>query len=218
MMISQICGRIKHLTEESVTLELNGLCYELMIPSGLYARLKEAQFESSEILLHTLNYIEAGDKKSYHYPRLVGFTDPIDKEFFQLFTTVSGLGVKKALKSLTLPIREIATAIETKDAATLSRLPGIGGRLADKAIAELYGKMARFALAKGEQPLTSVHKGKENFVTETIEILLQLQYKRNEAEKMIDNALKINPKIDSAEKLVSAIFTQEAMARKGIQP
>jgi Holliday junction DNA helicase RuvA len=214
-MISQIAGRISHLTEETITLELNGLYYELMIPSGLYSKLKEVQAENVGITLHTINYIEAGDRKSYHYPHLVGFTDPVDKEFFQLFTTVSGLGIKKALKSLTLPIRQIATAIETKDAATLARLPGIGGRLADKIIAELCGKMARFALAKGEEPLTVMHKGKENFINEAIEVLLQLQYKRTEAEKMIENALGADRKIDTAEKLISAIFNQEAAVRLG---
>jgi Holliday junction DNA helicase RuvA len=214
-MISRMSGKISHLTEESVTLELNGLCYDLMIPSGLYSRLKDIRAEDSQITLYTLNYIEAGDRKSYHYPRLVGFTDPVDKEFFQLFTTVSGLGIKKALKSLTLPIREIAAAIETKNAATLSRLPGIGGRLADKVIAELNGKMARFALAKGEQPLTSPHKEKANFVLEAMEVLLQLQYKRAEAEKMVDNALRADPKITGTEDLISAIFNQESSAGKG---
>ena len=91
-MISQIQGKISKLTEEQVTLELNGLFYELMIPSGLHSELKEARAASSEISLYTLNYIEAGDRKSYHYPRLIGFTRLLDKEFFQLFTTVSGLG------------------------------------------------------------------------------------------------------------------------------
>jgi Holliday junction DNA helicase RuvA len=169
------------------------------------------------VTLYTLNYIEAGDKKSYHYPRLVGFTDPVDKEFFQQFTTVSGLGVKKALKALTLPIREIATAIEVKDSSTLGRLPGIGGRLADKVIAELSGKMARFALAKGEQPLVTPHKGKEDFCNEAMEVLLQLQYRRPEAEKMIEGALAANPKIDSAEKLISTIFNQASSNLKVIK-
>ena len=214
-MIAQITGRISHLGEDQVTIELNGLHYELMIPSGIHDKLKDAQGGDSTITLFTINYIEAGDKKSYHYPRLVGFSNPVDKEFFQLFTTVSGLGIKKALKSLTLPIREIATAIETKDAATLARLPGFGNRLAEKAIAELNGKMARFALSKGEYPLTVPSKEKAGFVVEAIEVLLQLQYKRPEAEKMIDTALKSNPKIDSAEKLISAIFNQEASLRRG---
>jgi len=208
-MISQITGKVSRLSEDSITLFLNGLYYELMIPSGLYSQLKEAASNGSEITLFTLNFIEAGDRKSYHYPRLVGFTDSIDKEFFQVFTTVPGLGIRKALKSLTLPIRDIATAIETKNAATLSRLPGIGGRLADKVIAELCGKMARFALSKGEHALTSISKEESDLQMEAVEVLLQLQYSRVAAEAMVQKALAVNPKIKNSEALISAIFSQE---------
>ncbi len=208
-MIAQITGQVKKLTESSITLFLNGLYYELMIPSGLYSQLKNASSNGSEITLHTLNFIEAGERKSYHYPRLVGFTEQIDKEFFQVFTTVPGLGIKKALKSLTLPIRDIATAIENKNAATLSRLPGVGGRLADKIIAELCGKMARFALSKGDVPLTSVSKEESDLSSEAIEVLLQLQYNKALAEEMVQKALSANPKIKTSNALISAIFSLE---------
>jgi Holliday junction DNA helicase RuvA len=216
-MISQIKGKISKLTEEMVTIELNGLHYEMMIPSGLYDELKQTRDSGSEILLHTLYFIEAGDRKSYHYPRLVGFIRLIDKEFFQLFTTVSGMGFKKGLKSLTLPIKEIATAIETKEAATLIRLPGIGRRLADKVIAELNGKMARFALSKGEVPLTTVHREKADTFDEAVEVLVQLQYSQSEAQQLVDKALKANPNIDSTEDLISIIFSQEASGQKVVR-
>lgn len=216
-MISQITGKISKLTEEMVTIELNSLHYELMIPSGLFDELKKSRDSDSEITLHTLYYIEAGDRKSYHYPRLVGFTRLIDKEFFQFFTTVSGMGFKKGLKSLTLPIKEIATAIETKEAATLVRLPGIGRRLADKVIAELNGKMARFALSKGEVPLTTAHREKADLFDEAVEVLVQLQYGQGEAEALINKALKANPKIDSTEDLISFIFGQETAMRKEVK-
>jgi Holliday junction DNA helicase RuvA len=216
-MISQITGKISKLTEEMVTIELNSLHYELMIPSGLFDELKKSRDSDSEITLHTLYYIEAGDRKSYHYPRLVGFTRLIDKEFFQFFTTVSGMGFKKGLKSLTLPIKEIATAIETKEAATLVRLPGIGRRLADKVIAELNGKMARFALSKGEVPLTTAHREKADLFDEAVEVLVQLQYGQGEAQTLINKALKANPKIDSTEDLISFIFGQETAMRKEVK-
>lgn len=216
-MITQIKGKISRLTEEYVTVEVNGLHYELMIPSGLYDNLKDAQNKDSEINLHTLYYIEAGDRKSYHYPKLVGFTNRIDKEFFQLFTTVSGMGFKKGLKSLTLPIREIATAIETKNASTLTRLPGIGPRLAEKVIAELNGKMTRFALSKAEQPLTAERKQKSDLFDEAIEVLMQLQYNRYDSEKIVEKVIADNPKIESIEKLINIIFSQEAKVGKVIK-
>ena len=216
-MISQISGKISRLNEDSVTLFLNGLYYELMIPSGLFEKLGQAAGRGDEITLFTINFIEAGDKKNYHYPRLVGFTDPVDKEFFQLFTTVSGMGIKKGLKCLTLPIREIAGAIETRDAGTLSRLPGIGNRLAEKIIAELSGKMARFALAQGEEPLSAGRHEKQNLVTEALAVLMQLQYNRATAEQMIDRALKGDSKIKDTEDLIAAIFRLEAGSTKAVK-
>jgi len=216
-MISQIKGKISKLTEELVMVEVNGLYYELMIPSGLYDELKKSRDNDSEIMLYTINYIEAGDRKSNHYPRLIGFTRLIDKEFFQLFTTVSGMGFKKGLKSLTLPIKEIATAIETKEPATLVRLPGIGRRLADKVIAELNGKMARFALSKGEMPLTTAHREQADTFDEAVEILVQLQYNQAEAQKLVDKALKTNPNISATEELISFIFSQEAAGQKVVR-
>jgi Holliday junction DNA helicase RuvA len=208
-MISRITGKLSQVTDQYALVENGGVFYEILLPSALAERLKENGAIGQPITLETIYFIEAGDRKSSHYPRLVGFTDPVDREFFSLLTQVSGLGVKKALKSLILPIKEIAAAIETKDAATLSRLPGIGGRLADKIIAELHGKTAKFALMKKEEPLAMAGKPAVPFESEAIEVLLQLQYSRSEAEAMIRKALQAGPKIDSVEELIAVIFKNE---------
>ncbi len=213
-MISRISGRLSQINDDTVLIENGGVFYEIMLPSALADRLKEDNPLGTEIAFETIYYIEAGDKKSSHYPRLVGFTSPIDREFFSLLTNVSGLGVKKALKSLTIPIRDIASAIETKDAGRLNRLPGVGARLAEKIIAELHGKVAKFALSKEDRPLS---KGKtaepEPFVEEALEVLMQLQYSRGEAERMIDAALKQKPKIGKVEDLITIIFRNEQMRK-----
>jgi len=209
-MISRITGRLNQVNDDTALIENGGVFYEIMLPSALAERLREDNQVGTEIAFDTIYYIEAGDKKSSHFPRLVGFTSPIDREFFSLLTNVSGLGVKKALKSLTIPIRDIASAIETKDAGRLNRLPGVGARLAEKIIAELHGKVAKFALSKEDRPLS---KGKmvepEPFVEEALAVLTQLQYSRAEAERMIDAALKMKPKIAKVEDLITIIFRNE---------
>lgn len=210
-MISSIRGILSQITDQYALVENNGVFYEILLPSGLAERLKENGQVGKEIEFKTIYYIEAGDKKSNHYPRLVGFTDAVDREFFSLFTQVPGLGVKKALKSLVLPIREIATAIEMKNAASLNKLPGVGGRLAEKIIAELHGKTSKFALSKTEEPLAVNIKKKalEPLEKEALEVLTQLQYKRQEAEDMIARAVKNNPKLNKVEDLISIIFKNE---------
>jgi len=212
-MISRIRGKLSLVTDHYALVENSGVFYEIMLPSALAERLKENGGIGQEITFETIHFIEAGDKKSSHYPKLVGFTDPVDREFFLLFTQVPGLGVKKALKSLILPIKDIAVAIETKDGAVLNRLPGVGGRLADKIIAELHGKTAKFALSKNLEPLAVKERPVTPFESEANEVLRQLQYSRKEAEKMIREALKSNPKIDSAEELIAVIFRNEQKAQ-----
>ena len=98
-MISSIKGLLSQITDQYALVENHGMFYEILLPSGLAERLKENGQIGKEIEFKTIYYIEAGDKKSNHYPRLVGFTDAFDREFFSLFTQVPGLGVKKALKS-----------------------------------------------------------------------------------------------------------------------
>jgi len=212
-MISRIEGTLIQISDQHALVRSGGMSYEVLLPSALADRLKDDGKIGSEICFETIYYIEAGDRKSNHYPRLVGFTNPIDREFFNLFTQVPGLGVKKALKSLVLPISEIAAAIETKESGRLKSLPGVGGRLADKIIAELHGKTAKFALARNAEPLAAKRSAPQPFVEEALEILKQLQYSANEAREMIEAAVKANPKIDRAEELISIIFRSGKQAR-----
>ncbi len=212
-MISRIHGKLTKVTDQFALIENGGVFYEVMIPSALAERLKDSGKVGHEVSFDTIYYIEAGEKRSNFYPKLVGFTDPVDREFFSLFTQVPGVGVRRALKSLILPIKEIATAIETRDSGKLSTLPGVGGRLAEKIIAELHGKTAKFALSKVDEPLAKdrTHE-RTSFTDEALEVLMQLQYSRIEAQKMMDSAMQSNPEINSPEDLISYIFKNEMKA------
>ncbi|MBI5266676.1 MAG: hypothetical protein HY851_05525 [candidate division Zixibacteria bacterium] len=214
-MINRLTGTLRQIHDHLALVENNGLTYEVQLPSAVAAKLKDGSL-NRDIVFETLYYIEAGDKKSNHYPRLVGFTNPIDREFFQVFTQVPGLGIKKALKSLILPIRDIAIAIENRDIGTLKRLPGVGNRLAEMIVAELNGKTAKFALSKNDEPLAVREHVPSPVQDEALEVLLQLQYKRAEAEEMIASVLKANPQVKDAEELIRIIFKNEHQARVGV--
>jgi len=205
-MISRIKGKLEQINDQYALVENHGVYYEVLLPSGLAQRLKDSGVIGGEIEFETIYYIEAGDRKANHYPKMVGFTNPIDREFFSLFLQVPGLGVKKALKSLVLPVRDIASAIELKDTARLKQLPGVGTRLADMIVAELCGKTAKFALARSSEPLAAKDTTPPPFADEALEVLMQLQYTRAEAKEMIETALKAEPKISKAEDLISVVF------------
>jgi Holliday junction DNA helicase RuvA len=205
-VISRLKGALRQISDQNALVENAGLYYEVMLPSALAQRLKDRNCLGEEVVFETIYYIEAGDKKAAHHPRLVGFTERMDREFFSLLTQVPGLGVKKALKSLVIPIRDIATAIETKDSASLSRLPGVGPRLAEKIIAELNGKTTRFALSRSEQPLAVKKAPPAAFTLEALEVLQQLQYGKQEAQELVDRTVKSHPKVRTAEELITLIF------------
>ena len=140
-MISRITGRVIQTGDDHVCVEVNGLCYEVQVPSGVALRLKESAGGDSTITLHTIHYIEGGMAIGNVTPRLIGFLDPNDREFFDLLRTVKGFGMRKALGALVIPIKRIATAIEKEDPRSLAKLPGIGARMAEKIIAELDATM-----------------------------------------------------------------------------
>ncbi len=205
-MISRIKGILDSVEDTSAVVNVGGLYYEVMLPSALAESMHDSDTIGTEITLHTLDYIESAQVGN-QYPRLVGFADPIDKEFFSVFTSVPGLGVKKALKSLTMPINDIARAIEMNDLQVLKKLPGVGPRLAEKIVAELHGKTARFALAREARPLAKPEH-KPDFADEVMLILLQLQYRRSEAQAMLDRAIATGKRFKSSEDLLNQIFRQ----------
>jgi len=204
-MISRIKGILKETGNEIVLLEAGGISYEIMVPSGLIDSLRR-KGDNAEIEIYTIYYIE-GAAVGNQYPRLVGFADPVQREFFQLLTGVSGLGVKKALRSLVLPINVIARAIESENSKKLSELPGIGQRMAEKIIAELKGKVAKFALMRDGEPL-SVAPKQPDFASEVLQILLHLQYRQAEAQAMIERAFAAGKSFKSSEELLEQIFRQ----------
>ena len=81
-------------------------------------------------------------------PVLIGFTSELDKEFFEKLITVKDVGPLVAARALAAPVGEIAAAIARQDEAYLRRLPGIGPQKAKNIVAQLSGKVAKFALAQ----------------------------------------------------------------------
>jgi len=207
-MISRIVGKLESFKDEYIVVGINGLYYQVLLPSGLVDKLRTTKREGDEISLYTLYYIEGGFGGGNQFPRLIGFLDEIDREFFEKLITVKGLGEKKALKSLTMPIREIAAAIELGDAKKLGILPGIGPRMAEKIVAELKGKLSYYALIKEGEPLVTEHYKILDFKDETLEVLTErLGYKKREAEEIINIALMRDKDIKNSEELIKAIFS-----------
>jgi holliday junction DNA helicase RuvA len=195
---------------------VNSLCYEVYVPSGIAARLRqspEAQ-RQNPLTLYTIYYIDGGLAGGHLTPKLVGFLDPLDREFFETFTKVPGVGFMRALKCLIRPLNEIARAIERSDTQFLKELPYIGAKTAERIVTDLRGKMAKFALAPSEQPLSVEHESITELKMEAVQVLEQLEYSRSEAERMAAEIFAKHKNLKSTEEFLRKVFEQRQETAK----
>ena len=207
-MITGIHGKCTHVTDDTASVDIGGITVAVMVSPAVSDRLTMSGTVGDEISLHTYMYIEGGVGMGNLVPRLVGFVNESDLEFFHLLTTVQGLSVKKSLKALAIPVKEMARAIELNDVATLKKLPEVGQKTAQKIVMELKGKVAKFALLR-EEEIAAASTGSsagDAFHREALEILRQLQYSDSEAEELLQAAVKRRPDISSAEELIQELF------------
>ena len=198
-MIAAITGRLVSIDETSVRLEVGPIVYELLVSAADATDLRESLGQS--ITFHTLMYLEGDPNRGNLEPRLIGFVTPRDKKFFELFTTVNGIGPKKALKVLSVPIADVARAIESGNTRFLVDLPQIGKRLAEQIVATLSGKLEAFAEGAGVIRQVTHHNDEE----ETAIALMtapQMGLRRGEAEAQLDRVRQASPKLKSADELV----------------
>jgi Holliday junction DNA helicase RuvA len=144
-MISALTGELVSVEETTAQLRSGAFVFELLIPAADVETLRGQVGE--ELTFHTIFYLEGTAGGGNLDPKLIAFLRPEDKAFFDLFTTVKGIGPKTALRALSAPVGEIAQAIESKDNRFLINLDGIGKRTAELIIAELAGKVQKFATA-----------------------------------------------------------------------
>jgi Holliday junction DNA helicase RuvA len=190
--------------------QVNALCYEIHVPSGIASRLRmtpEAERRNPQTF-YTIYYIDGGLGGGHLTPKLVGFLDPLDREFFETFTTVPGVGFMRALKCLIRPLNEIALAIERGDTAFLKELPFIGTKTAERIVTELRGKMAKFALARAEEPLSVEQESASELRQEALQVLEQLEYSRSEAQRMVEEIFARNKNLKNAEEFLRKVFEQ----------
>ena len=123
-LITQLRGILRSVAEEELILAVEPFDVEVLIPD--HAR-RQLQARVGELVtLHTVFYIEGNQMGGRMNPRLVGFLSPIDREFFDTFCSVDGVGVRKALRAMVRPVREIARMIQDQDVKLLATLPGVG--------------------------------------------------------------------------------------------
>ncbi|MDP4856970.1 MAG: Holliday junction DNA helicase RuvA [Desulfobacterales bacterium] len=203
-MIGYLEGSLLKIGEDRILLLANQVGYEVLLPAYLIERMHASDIGDPLAL-----YIYYQQTERQPKPVLIGFNSEEEKEFFQHFISVGDIGPLKAVKAMTLPVGEIARAIETKDQAALKRLKGIGSRTAQKIIATLCGKMERFALPT--EAATRKRSVDGETVDAVIEVLVsQLGHKVSDARRLVAEALDRNRAITTPEELFEEVYRGES--------
>ncbi|MFH1394988.1 MAG: Holliday junction branch migration protein RuvA [Candidatus Omnitrophota bacterium] len=216
-MISRISGAIIDKKDGMFLIKAGNICYEVLVPIAVMKAIDKKFMEDNciknneDVEPETKGQIEL---VTYHYyqmepsravPVLIGFLNGVEKEFFEKFISVSGVGPKAACKALAEPFSKIADAIDSGDVVFLKKLPGIGEQRARLIVAKLQGKVGKFGLIQDRTEILPLEKY-GNIKHEALEVLLQLQYRRSEAEEMIKKALDREPDLKTSEDLLNQVY------------
>ena len=203
-MISFLKGCIEEKSEKSIFLDVNGVGYEVYMPTGSASMMPSV---GEEVKIHT--YLQISENGIGLY----GFLTKDELNVFKLLITVSGIGPKGAVGILSaLTANELRLAVLSDDDKAIAKAPGIGAKTAKKLILELKDKFhLDDALEEIAQPAkAAVSAGKEAsaFQMEAVQALTALGYSNSDALKAVRMA--DSDQCGSTEDLLKAALKQLA--------
>lgn len=182
-MIAQLIGTVARTEANTVVLDVNGVGYLVSVPAVVLSNLPEA---GQKLTLQTHLIVREDDLS------LFGFPTVMELQAFKILLGASGVGPKVALALLsTLEVPELARALAANDQKVITRVPGVGPKLASRMCLELGDRMAAFAFeSKAERAAAGSNTAAENAAYEdAIEGLIGLGYGRPDARRAIDRVM-----------------------------
>ena len=172
-MISSINGNVKSISINSLVVEVSGVGLLLQVPIRIAAKMQIGE----RVSFHTYLIVREDALTLY------GFTEIVDRDFFELLLSVTGIGPKVAQSILAnSDAASIANAIITANLKSLEAVPGLGKKGAQRLVLELKDKAAAFASRKSGSDLT---------ISNQVENALQgLGYSNKEAIAMLNQVMK----------------------------
>ncbi len=212
-MIANVKGNLAAIGKASAHVELPiGLTLEVLLPAFLVEHFRA--YIGSDISLVTFCYFEGQGQGSSFLPRILGFRSIKEREFFELFTTVSGIGYRKAMRAMAQEPSVIANAIAMRDSKALKALPEIGQKMSELIITELHDKVLPFM--DGSVPTVTI-RGAGNSISPAMKLppaaedavgaLCALGETRADAERRVSKAMELKPGAQSADELIALVFS-----------
>ena len=202
-MFSRIAGILLEREGELVRIDVGGLTYDVVLPPSVAGKIDAAVGAALALEVYAQLQIDGNSARYVFF----GFTNSVEREFFEALISVAGVGPKAASRAFSAPMGRIARGIDDGDHVFLKTLPGIGQQKARDIVAKLQGKVGRFLLIQ-DAPLRPEPPAMPDFAAEALAVLLQLAYRRTEAEAMIAETLASAPNVRDAEALLAEIYRQ----------
>jgi Holliday junction DNA helicase RuvA len=176
-MIAHLRGRLLSKTPNEAVIDCGGVGYEVTISVTTFTSLPA---EGTEASLHVYTHVRE-DQIS-----LFGFSETQEKRLFEKLLTISGIGPKLAITVLSgIASDRLVTAIRSGDHATLTRIPGIGKKTAERVVLELKDKLDDMAVPISASSFP--HHGPAG--DDALSALVNLGYPRPIAQKAIETAI-----------------------------
>jgi Holliday junction DNA helicase RuvA len=208
-MITKITGTLIALSQEEATIGVEAFEYEVSVPEHTRRQLQGRI--GQPISLFTIYQLDGNATAGKLTPRLIGFLTEIEREFFDLFCSVDGVGTRKALRAMVRPVPEVAAMIEEQDHKGLSSLPGIGPAMSERIVAKLRRKVPKFALmVVAKQTYESPEE--RDVVHEVYSVLTTLGHSEAEAHRMVEEVRATKKKFKDPQEMINAIYDR---TRKG---
>lgn len=194
-MISRLTGNIAHTDIKYVIIDVNGVGYKVFINSDIFTKIAKVGKGEDSITLWTYTAVRENALDLY------GFLSLAELNFFELLITISGIGPKTAMGILNAAsVHSIETAVQTGDTTHLTKISGIGKKVAEKIVMELKDKVGAAVASSPEQEQTMKNDA------DALEALKSLGYSQSEARevlKKVDKKVKkTNDKIREALKIL----------------
>lgn len=203
-MFSRISGALVERTFDGAVIEAGGLAYEVVLPPCVAEKVTTVAGEPVSLEIYAVLNMDGNSGRFTFY----GFTNAIERDFFEALLTVASIGPRSAARAFSQPMSAIAGAIDRGDHAFLKGLPGIGQQKARDIVAKLQGKVTKFLLIQDAPPVEAAPM--PDFADEALAVLLQLGYKRGEGEAMIRSTLEGDFGIGDPERLLAEIYRNKA--------
>lgn len=183
-MIAALTGRLAFKAPSHITLDVQGVGYEVFIPLSTFYALPDLN-ESASLSIHTHLREDA--------IQLFGFLTTLERDAFILLNGISGIGPKLALSVLSaLSVPDLISAITAGDVDKLATVPGIGKKSAGRIALELKDKVERLHPATAKMPGTPSGPS-DRLVDDALSALINLGYRATEVREVLNRLARSRP-------------------------